>query len=116
MENIELEEVKHILVSRKQIEWVAYNFTFSEHSLERIVERDVILGRDFKSAILNSPMFWRINDKEISIALDLYRYIIVVFDKEKAVIKTFADTRDSMKSGKTVVEKMFIDYKKYMRS
>jgi len=115
LEKEEIEKVKNVLVSRKLVEWVAFNYTISEHAEFRIVQRDYLLDRDFKTSIRKSPLAWKCKkENTIAIALDLYNYIIVYLDKENNVpiILTFATTKDK---GTTVVEKFFVDYKDYMK-
>ena len=111
---LEQDKVKNVLVSRKLVEWVAYNFVVSEHAKFRQVERDVFLDRNFKSSIRKSPLAWKVKEENtIAIALDLYNYIIVYLDKANNVpiIKTFATTKNK---NTTVVEKFFVDYKEFM--
>lgn len=114
LEKEEKEKVKNVLVSRKLVEWIAYNYVVSEHAKFRQVKRDFQLDRDYKSSIRKSPLAWKTKEENtIAIALDLYNYIIVYLDKEQNVpyIKTFATTKNK---NTTVVEKFFVDYKEFM--
>lgn len=109
------EKIKTTLVKRKYIEWVAHNFEISDHADFRMVERDVVVNRDLKKSILNSPLAWKTPAPDtVAIALDLYNYVVVRYDREinKPIILTFATTKDM---GTTVEVKYQVDYKKYMR-
>lgn len=99
-----------ILVSRKQIEDIANNYTLSEHAKMRLIRRGGRLEFNIKANILNCPLAWKTKNKSIAVALDLYRYIVVSYDNEqrKPVVLTMVDTKGS---GMNVVDKMLIEYK-----
>ena len=119
MEIIDLKQLKkeqkqyiNILVSRKYVVWVASNFQITEHAQFRFVQRDKVASRDLKSCIMNSPLAWKNLNGTVCIALNLYDYIVVdVRDDGIPTVITFASTR---KFGSSVVDKMFVEYKKFI--
>ncbi len=110
-------ELKIFLVGRKYLEWVAYNFKISDNAEIKMLEKDQIFNRDLKSSILKSLVAWKIRDNRIAIALDYFNYIIVENDKitNTAVIVTFLNTQTERNKDKSVVEQMYLDYKKFTR-
>ena len=124
MEIINFKDIKKkqedvcILVGRKKIQWIAYNFKMTEHADIRIIQRDELIDRNFKNSIRDTVLAWKNINGTISIALDLYKYIIVDIKQENGkdvpYIVTFADTRDSREKDRDVVVKMFKEYKKFI--
>ena len=108
-----------ILVGRKKIQWIAYNFVMTTHANMRIIQRDEMLERNFKNEILNTVLAWKNINGTISIALNLYKYIIVDIrpdetGKDVPYVVTFADTRDTKEKDRDVVMTMFREYKKFI--
>jgi hypothetical protein len=111
------DEYINILVSRKKLEWIAHNHILSNHAEYRLLQRDILIDRDLKKSILNSPLAWKSIIGTIYIALDLYRYI-VVDDREygSPIVVTFADTRDNPSAkGINVFEMAVVEYKKFIK-
>lgn len=104
------------LVSRKRVEWVAYNFKLSNHAEFRQIQRDTILNRDFKNCIRNSPLCWKSIEGTIYIALDLYYYIVVDDRTGEPIIVTFADARENPRGrGANVFEMAMFEYKQLIK-
>jgi hypothetical protein len=120
MEIIDLKETRkeqkedyiNILVGRKKIQWIAYNFVLSEHAEFRMVQRDTLTNRNLKNCIIDTVLAWKNTNGTISIALDLYNYIIVKIENDIPKIITFASTKEF---DCTVVDKMFVEYKRFIR-
>ena len=81
------------LVAKKRIEWIAFNYELSSHAKNRIKER-MNTTKTIAELIYDSPLFWGLEKDIVCIAFNLYEYIVVETGKDKAVIKTFIDTRD----------------------
>lgn len=105
------EEYINMLVSRKRIEWIAYNFKVSTHAQYRFVQRDTVLERDLKACIRRSPLCWKTIEGTICIALDLYRYIVVDDRTGEPIVVTFVDAREK---GTNVWETAMVEYKKFV--
>lgn len=106
------EDYTNILVGRKKIQWIAYNFVMSEHAEIRMVQRDTLTTRNLKDCIINTVLAWKNTNGTISIALDLYNYIVVKIEENIPKIITFASTKDY---DCTVVDKMFVEYKRFIK-
>ena len=111
MEQFEEKEIKSILVGRKRLEWIAFNYELSSHAKDRIKER-ASTKKTIKEAIRISPLAWICGRDTICIALNLYEYIIVSVSDKIPVVKTFVNTSDS---GNTVVDLAFVSYMKFLR-
>lgn len=126
MEIIDLKETKrnqnneenyiNMLVSRKKIEWIAFNFKVSSHAQIRFIQRDTILERDLKQCIRRSPLCWKRVDGAICIAFDLYNYIVVIEDSDgNPLIKTFLDAREDRRAKNLDVWQLaMMEYKKFV--
>lgn len=125
MRTIDLKETKrmqknedtyiNMLVSRKKIEWISCNFIVSAHAQMRFIQRDTILERDLKTCIRRSPLCWKNINGTISIAFDLYNYIIVDDRTSEPVIVTFADARENpVTRGTDVWQMAMFEYKKFI--
>ena len=95
----------HILVARKRIEFIAYNYVVSEHAKERLKERSQY--RTLKQCILNSSLAWRAADGYIKIAFSKYEYIIVAMSDNVPVVVTFVNCKSN---GDTVTDRFLKDY------
>lgn len=104
----------NILVSRKKLEWIAHNFRVSDHAEFRMVQRDSKLNRDLRTSILNSPLAWYSYTGAIVVALNLYEYVVISVENDDPCIITFSNMEDN-KTQATVVDKMFVDYRKTMQ-
>lgn len=115
MENF---KYNNILIRRKKIEWIAYNYQLSTHAKVQITKRcyEDLQDEDFKNLILESPLAWKSKDKQcICIALNLFDYIVVNPDttdektgQKYANILTYVSTRNN---DQTVIDKFLMDYK-----
>lgn len=126
MEIIDLKETKkqqnqednyiNMLVSRRKIEWIAFNFKVSSHAEIRFIQRDTALERDLKQCIRRSPLCWKQVDGSICIAFDLYNYIVVVEDDNNVpIIKTFLDAREDKRAENLDVWQLaMMEYKKFI--
>lgn len=112
--NYHTDAVPNILVSRRVIKWVAHNLEFTNHASFNIINRDSIFNRDFKKSVHESPLAWKQTDGRIAIALNLFEYIIVEIDNNKATVITFINTKDSKEDGDNVVYRMFKDYRNFL--
>lgn len=111
MEHFEENEIKSILVGRKRLEWIAFNYELSSHAKERIKERSNT-RKTIKEAIRVSPLSWICGKDTICIALNLYEYIIVSVADPVPVVVTFVNTSDKKN---TVVDLAFNSYIKFLR-
>lgn len=86
------------LVSRKRLEWIAYNYELSLHAKDRIKERSDTI-KTMRELILNSPLAWGLGNNKYCIALNLYEYIVVEhvqdFTHSKPTIITFVNMKES---------------------
>lgn len=106
--------VPNILVSRKKLEWVAFNHTLTEHAKLQIMRRGDIEFSSLSKLILKSPLAWKTFNRCIVVALDLYRYLVIGIPEEGVVepakVVTFVDLESS---GMNVVDKMLVHYKEF---
>lgn len=101
----------NILVSRKKLEWVAYNHKLTAHAEAQMMRRDTSLNFDLRERILNSPLAWKTASGCIAIALDLYNYIVVnadTGDRNPAIVVTFVNVEER---GISVIDKMLMSYR-----
>lgn len=109
---------KNILIRRKKIEWIAYNYQLSTHAKVQMTKRcyEDLQDEDFKNLILESPLAWKSKDKQcICVAINLFDYIVVNPDttdektgQKYANILTYVSTRNN---DQTVIDKFLMDYK-----
>lgn len=105
------------LVSRKRLEWIAHNHIVSNHAEYRLLQRDILVDRNLKRSILNSPLAFKSIEGTIYIALDLY-YYIVIDDRgnQNPIVVTFADARENLSArGTNVFEMAVVEYKKFIK-
>lgn len=95
----------HILVARKRVEYIAYNYELSEHAKERIKERSQY--KTLTRCILESPLAWREKEGYVKIAFSKYEYIVVATGEDKPLIVTFINCKNSCE---TVVDRFLKDY------
>lgn len=95
----------HILVARKRIEYIAYNYVVSEHAIERLKTRSQY--RSLQQCILNSSLAWRAPDGYLKIAFSKYEYIVVAITEDEPVVVTFVNCKNS---GDTVTDRFLKDY------
>lgn len=102
--------MENILVGRKRLEWIAYNYELTTHAKDRIKER-ASTSKTIRELILNSPLAWKSKDGLVNIAINLYEYMIVYTGEngDKALIITFINTKDSTTN---VVDRFIIDYRR----
>ena len=100
--------IVNILVGRKKVEWVAHNHKISEHAKMQMVRRGV-LTYNLTSAILNTPLTWKLSDEYIAIALNLYEYVVVAIPEKEdsAIIVPYVNLSTEDYS---VIDKMLIAY------
>ena len=101
------------LMSRKKLEWIAYNYELSSHARERIKER-MDTTKTIKELIFNSPLAWKSANNMYCIAINLFEYLVVALeqtDTETPIprIVTFIDTTAT---GVNVVDKFIFSYVK----
>ena len=104
-----MEEIKQptsILLSRKKLEWIAYNYELTSHAKERIKER-ADTTKTIKEQILNSPMAWLCGENKYAIALNLYELVIITTNDNVPYVKTFMNLRDC---GDNVTDLAFKSY------
>lgn len=100
------------LLSRKRLEWIAYNYELSLHAKDRIKERSDTI-KTMRELILNSPLAWGLSTTKCCIALNLYEYIIVEHIQDNShttpKIITFVNMRNSEYN---VIDKFVYSYDK----
>lgn len=105
-----IDEVKqNILIGRKKLEYIAYNYTITEHAQIKLEER--CKNPNVRQMILNSPLCWKNTDGTINIATDLYHYFVVScakeLDKDKFIIVTY---KEKSLNNFSVVDKFIFAY------
>lgn len=98
---------KHTLVSRKRIEYIAYNYELTSHAKERIKERQAT-NVTLKESILKSPLSWRCKGDIIKIALNKDEFLIVSDSTETRahpIVITFVTATEG-----TVIDEFIRDY------
>lgn len=109
-----MEEIKQptsILISRKKLEWFAYNYELTQHAKDRIKER-ADTTKTIREQILNSPMAWVCGENQIAIAFNLYELIIITTTENVPYIRTFMNLRGC---GENVTDLAFNSYIKLLR-
>lgn len=105
--------IVNILVGRKKVEWIAYNHKLSNHAKMQMVRRRAQIS-NLTTAILNSPLAWKLTDEYIAIALNLFEYIVVGQNEpNEATIVTYVNLNGD---GYSVIDKMLITYQDAVRS
>lgn len=94
-----------ILVPRKEIEYIARNFTLTTHALKRLKERTT--KYDVEKMILNSPLWWRTRDGCINIATDESHVFVVGKVKGRYQIVTY---HEKSRYGFSVIDKFTMSY------
>lgn len=105
----------HFFINRTKLDHIAHNYVLSEHAQIKMVREDFEFNRDIKKSIRYALVAWKSIVKDhIIIAFNTYNYIVVnISDMARPLIVTFASTKFK---GTTIVEKMFVDYKKLLNS
>ena len=112
-----IENETNILVGRKKLEWIAISHQLSTQAKTQMIRRDSYTNsfeqNVLRDRIRNSPLAWKIDDKLLAIALDLFTYIVVdpttpLENDTVPTIVTFIDTRST---GENVTDKMLVAYK-----
>ena len=102
---------EHTLVSRKRLEFIAYNYEISTHARDRLKERRA-LSKTIRESILTSPLAWRKQtDHTIKIAFSKNEFIVVedtTGTRKVPVIITYINLENSDCS---VIDKFIEDYK-----
>lgn len=98
-----------VLTHRKKIEWFAHNYRIDTLLRAQLVMDDI--STRFREQILNSPLFWKADGDKWVIALDLFTYIVVKYNKEMTA-PVVIDYVDTHKFGGTVVDRFCEAYYK----
>lgn len=107
---INLTTKPNMLVTRKTVAWISYNFKLSDKAKEQALKY-FTLNKSIRQRIFESPLAWK-NNNGYCIALDLFNYLVVETVDELPVIQEIIDTSE-ISNNFTVVDQMFKDYKSF---
>lgn len=102
-------EVTNILVGRKKVEWIAYNHKISAHAKLQLMRR-AATDLNTTSAILNSPLAWKLSEGYIAVAINLFEYFIIGHDVEQKLEATIVTYINLKEDNCSVIDKMLVAY------
>lgn len=104
----------NILISRKKVEWIAYNHKISAHAKMQMVRRASSYA-NMTTLILNSPLSWKVSADYVAIALDLVAYIIVGLPTDKGTEATIVTYINLIDEPYNVIDKFLVQYQDEIR-